>query len=479
MIDGLKSSEQVTKGIWRIEEEMDLFNTKIQGVYIWERIRYQIQQEILLKLGLIGKKSAIIKNKFLKKIIFTIQSIVLVIKEIQLFFKQKDIVFIGKMSRKKQEDGLYWDILFDPVINKIKNEDYLLLQPDHGFKYFNPAKTENVLHLGFVFVVSQIRKKFFLKRDSFSRSEILFMRKMQDKFEKEFDINLEISKLISDILFTRKAESEVYKFLFKKLSPKVVILQVGNNKSDIIEVLKEMQIPTIELQHGAIGKYDVAYSYPKKGITKRTFCNYFFVFGDYWKDFIRYPIKRKNVISVGNPYLDCQKVKYLYTKKKNQILFLSQGPIGKELSKFASELSNSKDLDFNIIYKLHPDEYENWRERFPFLAEASDQERIFVVDKDFPPIYKLMAESKIQIGVYSTAIYEGLCFGLETFLFEASGIESMSYLLDYGYARKVKTAKDVINGINERRNRITVDQKYFFRPNAIHNILENIEKIKN
>jgi hypothetical protein len=35
----------------KLEEDLDLFNIKIEGVYFWERIRFQIFRKIATSLG--------------------------------------------------------------------------------------------------------------------------------------------------------------------------------------------------------------------------------------------------------------------------------------------------------------------------------------------------------------------------------------------------------------------------------------------
>lgn len=54
--------------------------------------------------------------------------------------------------------------------------------------------------------------------------------------------------------------------------------------------------------------------------------------------------------------------------KKNTILFISQKPIGRDLSKFAvallDKLKGEKE-EYRIIYKLHPAECPSWEEDLP------------------------------------------------------------------------------------------------------------------
>jgi hypothetical protein len=178
--------------------------------------------------------------------------------------------------------------------------------------------------------------------------------------------------------------------------------------------MKTLKIPVIELQHGTIHKYHFAYSFPGSRRTKRTFPDYLFTFGDFWKKCVEFPIKKDCIFSVGYPFLEKEAAKYFEVIKKNQILFISQGSSGKELSKFAVDVTNYSDLNYNVVYKLHPGEYHRWKREYPWLYKERD--KIKIVEESIP-LYRLMAESKTQVGVSSTAIYEGLYFGLNTYIY--------------------------------------------------------------
>ena len=54
-----------------------------------------------------------------------------------------------------------------------------------------------------------------------------------------------------------------------------------------------------------------------------------------------------------------------------------------------------------------------------------------------------MSISKIQIGVFSTAIYEGLGLSCNTFLYNLNGVEYMQALIDSEYAKVLSADIDV------------------------------------
>jgi hypothetical protein len=150
------------------------------------------------------------------------------------------------------------------------------------------------------------------------------------------------------------------------------------------------------------------------------------VWNKYWKDKIQLPIDNDNVVCYGNKFFDQQKSKYgEIEKKKGQIVVISQGVIGGRLSSLilehAGKLSSHK-----IVYKLHPGEYDRWRD-YESLVVLSKMENVEIATEC--DLYRVFAQSEYQIGVFSTAIYEGMAFGVKTVLAQLPGIEYMEDML--------------------------------------------------
>ena len=106
-----------------------------------------------------------------------------------------------------------------------------------------------------------------------------------------------------------------------------------------------------------------------------------------------------------------------------------------ETLKFINTFSN-----FQILYKLHPSEYNMYKEYSSYSMLSSYENITFLEDCN---LYQLMSVSKIQIGVFSTAIYEGLGFSCKTYLFDLNGIEYMQDLIDSEYATVLSVGIDI------------------------------------
>jgi hypothetical protein len=137
------------------------------------------------------------------------------------------------------------------------------------------------------------------------------------------------------------------------------------------------------------------------------------------------------------------------------------------------EVHEDDRIDHEVVYKLHPGEYDRWEDEYPWLAESS----VRVIDEPEPPLYRLFAESAAQVGVGSTAVYEGLCFDLNTFVFNLSGSNVLQPLVDNGVASSIDEVDDLIMGLQSNESG-SFDRERFFKSNSVVNIIEVLESIK-
>jgi hypothetical protein len=463
-----KTTKEFTKTFWELEKELDLFNIKIDGVYFWERIRFGLHRGIGEELGLYGQAHRVWKSTFLNSIIVFLRFLCFSILKSPVSSSAKEILFIGSPRRKLLENNMWWDIYCDPVINSLKNNKYLLLEYPYIGNHLRPPKTSNIKYLDYIALVANLRLKLGLGKVHFSSEEVGTLREVGERFAQEFGVEMNIAKIVKEQLLKRKSYLPIYKELLEKLSPSIVFLVCSYGKEDLLEVCHSLGITTVELQHGTIDKYHLGYSYPQKDFKKRDFPDYFLSFGDFWKNLGVVPLDDERIISVGYPFLEQEVKKYIGFKRKNQILFISQGPIGEELSNFAIKLAKGLDDSIKIVYKLHPGEFKRWKGEYPWLLKAQQGGLITVVE-DESDLYKLMAESKVQVGVNSTAIYEGLSFGLKTYLVPLSGIEYMRELLEKGYAKKVDSVEDLVQDLQNSDYKVSFDSEDFFKSNSLEN----------
>lgn len=455
----------------QLEEDLDLFNQKIDNVYFWERVRFPVYMHLMESTNITGQPHTRLERtpaNIGRRSLLALKNI---------FYKnpycvpQAELLFLGSPRRKLLDDGKWWDIYCDPIIEFLDNT-YVYLETDYLNRHFTPAKTLNIWYLDFPLFLAAVKQELGISTVSLKKQDVLLLQEIENQLEQRFGVRVDLQRQVIRNLCLRKSTLPVYRRILEKVNPKLVILVESCGKETFIEACKEAHIPVVELQHGVTGKYNPCHSFPGPGQLKRTYPDYLFLFGDFWKEDIQYPIGLDRIYSVGYPYLEREASKYLGVEKQDQLLFISQGTVGEKLSHFAVELSKRKNFSFTIVYKLHPGEYARWRSAYPWLLGTN----IKVIDSDDIPLYQLFAESKIQVGLNSTAIYEGLYFNLKTILLNLPGVEYMDRLIEQQIAHLVSSVNEIVEIIQQQRF-TKIDTSYFFKPNARHNVHKILDEL--
>ena len=85
-----------------------------------------------------------------------------------------------------------------------------------------------------------------------------------------------------------------------------------------------------------------------------------------------------------------------------------------------------------------------------------------VIDNSKTPLYKLFAQSKYQVGAFSTAIYEGLMFNCKTFIVDVPGVEYLDDLVEKNYVFKISDIDDLSDNLNKFKP-TEYDKNFFFK----------------
>ena len=466
------------------EKINNLYELDVRGIKFWHIIRFDIYMEILSQSTSIGEAYITSKkNDFVKRMIFIIKELPFIITKNPFISKHKEILITNSGRRVKNGD-IYECLYTDDLVSKL-DHSYLLLERTYQGSHMKPIKKCNIAYTDYIDNIYYWKKLLskIMRIQYLNDTEKIKIIKIIKKINKEFNVKLnteEWLKKINNIPLAYKVYYENLNKIIKRIEPKVIIQEDSYNMFCYIinEIAKKKGIPTIELQHGTMGKYHIAYNFAEE-MNLPGFPDYIFTFGQFWKDVTRFPIGDSKIKVVGWPYYE-KKINFHKNIKKpypeKQILFISQGTIGKELSKVAIELSE-KILDgYNIIYKLHPGEYNRWKKDYPWLKSGN----ISVIDNNKYDMHYYFAQADIQIGVYSTAIFEGLGYGIDTYICRFYGHEYVKELYDNNLATLVDSAYELvelIEGNNQKKN--NYETEYFWRTNSLENIKSEIRKIIN
>ena len=470
----------------RIEQKYDLYHLEIEGVQPWMYFRfkfwnYGICKELLSLSNSLQTKSKIkIYGKQLKTVLnqFPYGGV--------RHICRADIIFYAhsrRIKRGRYFECIYTDCLLDKYPQSIVMEDPFMNQ------HLTPIRAEHVYYTDLLRIKAILYSRIihrYLKTDRYQK----IYKQIQNNFEKplreietayQFAISykkiyMELTEIVLEIQLLKKEMRKVLEKVRPRLIVEVVYYDTGHMVLN--ELAKEKGIPTVELQHGTMHAAHAAYQFADRCGEISQFPEYIFLFSEYWKNCAHLPIDDARVKVTGYPYFERQLSQYrkaaIERGNITNIIFVSQGTIGRELSRLAADLYDMLDeRQYHIIYKLHPGEYEGWRERNAELIK----ENIEVIDSLEHNIYEYFPQCKIQVGAYSTAIYEGLGFGLTTYIYDVGHADTMIELCRQGYATYVRNVEELYAHITADAMHDNKTGKEFWKMNSLENICDEINKL--
>jgi hypothetical protein len=465
------------------EEKNSLFTEKIMGFSFWHYVRFEVFFKIVRQREnyQIAHKSLSDEKPITVLLLFLKQLKFFVAKSSIWNLTKKEILIINHPRRVKNGD--YFDCIYtDAYLSQTHHSYYVFELPYEG-RHFVPTRTENLRYLDRVYFATALYQRIVRKMfgSTLKPNDVKKITEIANSINLVFGVNLprdEFIKLVEIAIIKHKSYLRYFERVLKKVKPKLILEVVSYMDPNfaINQLAKEKGIPTVEIQHGTMGKYHIAYNFPK-GIQLDSFPDYVFSFGKYWIYTTRLPIDPTNVKAVGWPYYEKKVERYKGSApidKRKAILFISQPTIGEELSTLAIKLNKILDqTGYRIIYKLHPSEFSTWKEKYPWLIEKD----IDVADSPLLDVHHYLSSAFVQVGVSSTALFEGLGYGLNTAIFKAPFHEYMEELYNNGMACLVENENQLLVFINSCSEHKYYSVDYFWESDSMKNFNENINNI--
>ena len=384
------------------EKSNNLLNANIEGFYFWGYIRFKLYSEIINEKEKLQSQSTGTNKRIVKYLFKSL------IQNNPFFSKKKPDLLVFQHPRKVREGDYYECIYTDPFLKDL-NLDYLVFERNFNGKHYSPVKHSNIKYTDALDILSVGLSKIIFRKKSFNQLADIISKIVID-LNSLYDTNIDSGTIIDFAIKLYKRwiiQKKIIRLLLNRYKPKCILEVVYYSFSNLIinEVAKELKIPTIELQHGTMGRHHIAYNFSNKG-SLPYFPDKIFLFSNYWKENSRLPLGDKDLIVTGFPYLEKNMYKHYFDNieaktdyKKTTILFVSQLTIGEVSSKFAYDyikLLGKDAVKYRIIYKLHASEFSDWKSRYPWLLEICDD--IEIIEDNNTSIYDFFAISDIQIG---------------------------------------------------------------------------------
>jgi hypothetical protein len=448
-----------------IEKKLDLDQSLIEGVPWWDTFRYQLFNEILINLNfskhlednITPKRKNYIKKRISLIFIMLRNSLKFLSKRSPIWIKKNSNIILGH-PRRVLEKNVYIDPYTDPFIDlfskKIKFS--VLERALDGKNHFSPAKTSNLYYTDFLNNFANIISKFRII--NFSQKDKSILLELETQLYKEFSYSVNIKKKVKKIIKDWLGIYPLMVLFFKFKKPKNLFVIVSHSQEAIIAAAKSLGINTFELQHGSPVRSKLNYDY-SSGIKKRSFPDFFLSFGGFWSSNCELPINKKKIISFGNEYLYKKLDFYSNTPKQNRLVVISQAhPI---LAKFAQDIRKHFPKKIIVEYKPHPAEY--YGDEPEYFSELRNSG--VIISNRHTALYEILSKSRWQVGIDSTALYEGLYFGTACFILSHDGelnSNNMKNIIEAGCAKLISSPQDIdLNWVVD----IKKLKEIFIRPN--------------
>jgi len=402
-----------------LESKYSLIDLEIDNIKIWQAIRWNVFTTISAKIFGLGQAHInSSKSNKLKQIVPMIYNSIFN----NGFFAKPHDILVFPHDRVRLVDGEYIDINTKYFIDDLlsQGKDLLVMEKPYTQKHFT-KKNSYTKYLDDSILFSSIFKKFV----KVNLQEYKIINLLINDIKKLFGVDIDLYFIIKDKIKLYKVYYKFYYKLLSHLKPKQIYMVVCYSYPWLVQVAKDLNIEVIELQHGAFSKYHLGYSYHNNSVNY--YPDKFLVWNNYWKNIIRFPLKKEQIDIYPFIFQEREIKKYQHIKKeRNKVVVLSQGPISNKMAKII--LDNFDFFKDKVIeYKLHPGELQRYKS-YPYLMKLLEKDNVSLSNSD--NLYELLAKSEYQVGVYSTAIYEGIEFNCKTILCNTMFVEYMEKLIE-------------------------------------------------
>jgi hypothetical protein len=481
-----------------LEAEMDLLDRTCDGVHYWERVRFGVHRALCQAVGVVGRAHGTTDRSLAGWAALGAKNLLV---GNPLVASERDLLVWGH-ERRKERDGEWWDVYCDPILEGIPEDEYAYLERTHEGEHLRPARTDGIRNVDLVSVLAGGVGRFGPAGWVVDAATDRTVRTVEDRIADAFGVEVDVRASVGRELLSRRVRRPLVDRIVDRVDPALALVVTSYGKETFVAACQARDVPVVELQHGTLSRSHFGYSYPDR--PKRAFPDYVFTFGEFWHDAADFPVPDDRLYPVGYPWLEwgVERARSAGggagpstgdgTHGTDRLVVISQGTVGDPLSRFAVALAtDGRARDYEVVYKLHPGEYDDWRTRYPWLAaaagegdaetEAGDETEagsagLRVVGADGPGLYELFAGARALLGVYSTAVYEGLVFGLDAYLADLPGIGYMDALVADGTATLVESPEEMPASL--AGDGTGPDRGRFFRPNAVANAREALRAVR-
>lgn len=358
---------------------------------------------------------------------------VLSFKWSQIFRFNKNPLFINEhidilclnhvLGNVKDEDGKYYNRIYDDFLGL--HDSMAIIESAPLFRHFYPKKYRT-FEADFIEIICAFNEKLIpLKRqDKVKIDQLISYLKRKLPFdikEKHWaTIRIELERYAKN----NKLIYNYYHRVFERMSPKLVFTAQGCDGSHMackIKALKDLGIPSAEIQHGLINESHFAYNYSQAVNDSKEYSEYMpdvlLIFGQFWEQFIRVPVEAYVLGNANfNRNLGCNGEVREDTADEDSILILpSDTDPYIELIQYIKQKMPEKKL----LIKVHP----MMVQQYDVLKKMEDARTEVNISGNINDFFMRV---KTVVGDDSTALYEATALGKQVMIWKTERSDGIS-----------------------------------------------------
>lgn len=444
----MTTSELLDKFLY-FEKKYNVFNFKTDcGIYWWDIARYSIYTELnntFIRKYVEVEIEAINNKKNLLYIFTTLGKDILYLFK-SLFFKKK--FFFVLCSRSKNELGKNFDIIANPYLKTLHPKEIFCLET------FHDAETEYISYKNtFLSIIKRFKK-------SKSYTIDFEINKLLNEY---FGTNINFYEVVQKDLNNYVSEYTYYKQLLKFIKPNYCFVVQNGIQKGLFAATSDLNIKCIELQHGQINSFHIAYSYANEIDYSHLnlFPKVLFTYSEFWNK-VNYPVIEKINMGLEN------KVYKKSDKRYEDIAVVFANIYTKNLLSLVKELApNFKN---KIYIKLHPNQKNEINYIKNELTEFTNIQIIYI-EKTMDEILSLVSSIII---IQSTSVYEALQKEKKVFVYKKQDYDTHFDVFSNKNVYLIENIHDFF--INKDKPFVSENQIVFFEPFKKNKFLSYIKE---
>lgn len=438
----------------QMEIDHHLFERKdCNGIYYWDVFRFNLFDE-LTEGGQSFTKHPVEREVSVMAILNKLGRI---IKTIPGFFvRKRSVAYLYSRNKYKGTGGLF-DQNAHEVLSQLKKKDLVIIEsnPNRPKTIYSEYANLNGIWDYCIFV----RPPKNMPSEEF-QTLVLEVKKVFP----QSTVNVErLTQLYVDFYKERK----IINWLFRIIKPQRVFVTQNGIRKGIFAAAKDNRIKSFEFQHGIINEGLLAYSYPAlDGIDDMVYLpSYILTLSSFWQQHCHMPYTK--TIVAGNNYFKPQ-ISEDTVPDLNKVLFVSSAFMYEALFAFLEECKNSwPGFDkIEIIYKLHPNEYNRLDE---YQEHFKDYPNVKVATSE-KNIAQWMNECGSLATVSSTAGYEALQCGRKVLIIKRLNYQMMQAIFNQENVYTMDAPTDFSNALCKPIKESHVEFFSSFNKNVINEI---------